>query len=401
MKVTKMVVFFACLLLSFPALSQEVEYSGDLSTMWGITAPWTENKGDFSVGKIDFTSSLKAYYEESSVFVEGTICYDNVKSTQENTSEITFDLNEAYIDYSTSFWGVRIGSQKTAWGKADGVNITNSVFPCDLSSLFLEDEKLSINAVRLSLSGESKNIPVNLDAFWIPFFKGNKLPVDATITNPELNIKNGEYGIKLSGYFSLCDLSIYGFYGWEKNPLFSLSQEKGFSGEYKRLTMFGFDAAIPIKATVLRFESAFFPKRYFKTSTEAILQGENSSIRQNNLMSLVGLDWMPGDWTFTAQYYCDLLFEKSDKTERTEKYEHAATLSISRTFLSETLELSLSGILGLNDFDSAFELKGDYNLSNQIKISLGSYLFFEGKEIGSYGAYKDSSTIYIKAEYKF
>ena len=34
-----------------------------------------------------------------------------------------------------------------------------------------------------------------------------------------MSIWNGEYGLKLSGYFSALDFSLYGFYGWDDKPV--------------------------------------------------------------------------------------------------------------------------------------------------------------------------------------
>ncbi len=103
------------------------------------------------------------------------------------------------------------------------------------------------------------------------------LPVTiSSLSEPEKTIWNGEYGLKLSGYFSALDVSLYGFYGWDDTPFLnneitfeaatppspSLPDGISISGEYKRMAMFGADAAIPIKETVLRAEAAFFPQRH-------------------------------------------------------------------------------------------------------------------------------------------
>lgn len=407
----KISVLIVTTLFITTAFAQEINFSGNLSTMWGITAPGTENAGDFSAGNTDFTGTMEAYMGDGTLFAEGTIGYNAI------TDSFEYGINEAYIDYSSSNWGFRIGQQKAAWGKADGINITNSVFPSDSSSLFTDDSSLAINGARVSLSGTSFTV----DAYWLPFFKGNKLPLEENnplrkailpssvnlgkLYTPELKIKNGEYGIKISGYLPFCDLSVYGFYGWDKTPLMNYTIDASgitVNGEYKSMGMAGFDAAIPISETVLRLEAAFFPERSFQTSTEyTMITGENS-IKQNQLMALAGLDWMPSGWTLTAQYYCDVLFNKSENLQREEAYTHGATLSISKSLLQETLELSLSGMLGLNNFDSVINFETKYSLSDQIKISGGTYVFLPGPEKdGDYGAFKDLSTIFLKCQYSF
>ena len=119
-------------------------------------------------------------------------------------------------------------------------------------------------------------------------------------------------------------------------------------------------------------------------------------------MALAGLDWMPSGWTITAQYYCDAVLNISDNLERKDAFNHGATLSISKSFLQDTLEISLSGLVGLNNFDSALTLEGKYSLSDQIKLSAGTYVFLSGPDgDGTYGKLKDLSTIYLKVQYSF
>ena len=66
------------------------------------------------------------------------------------------------------------------------------------------------------------------------------------------------------------------------------------------------------------------------------------------------------------------------------------------------MELSFSGIINFNDFDSLMNPSVNYSLSDQIKLEAGAYILLPGPEgDGQYGAYKDLSTIYIKGKYSF
>lgn len=433
-----LITFITLGLIAIVQLSAQgsVDFSGEIKTRWGAGAPWTDSDtsaGKFLLGDTSFTGNLDAYYDNSSALAEGSVSYDAVKNS------FDWSLNELWLDYTSSFWGIRIGRQKTAWGKADGIDITNVICPSDMSSfsaMTSDDSKLAIDAIRLSLSGNQ----FTADAYWIPFFtpavlpleEGNPLrkflvpssvefPIEAmnttltlpvTISNleePKKAIWNGEYGLKLSGYFSALDVSLYGFYGWDDTPFLNYSITFGaanppypplpngfnISGEYKRMSMIGADAAIPIKETVLRAEGAFFPQRHFQKS-------EGNTEQHNELSGLIGLDWMPSGWTITAQYYCDYLFDDIENLEREDAYQHGATLSISKTLLNETLELSLSGLLGLNDFDSFISPSVSYSLSDQITLSAGAYIFLSGPERdGKYGQYKDLSCFTIEGKYSF
>ena len=442
-----LIVLMSCTYL----FADGLDFSGNISTTWGVFAPWTneDTAGDFSLGNTNFTGKVDTWYGNSSALAEGTVSYDAL------TKELDFSLGELWLDYTDSFWGLRIGRQKAAWGKADGIDITNVLCPPDMSSLAAmtgDNSKLTVDAIRLSFNGSS----FTADAWWIPFFtpaalpleQGNSLrkfivpatvdyPVPAMNTtlhlpvtvnqfeNPELAIWNGEYGIKLSGYFSVLDLSLYGFYGWDdipmldygitfgapadpSNPATALPEEIVVSGQYKRMAMVGADAALPIGPTVLRLETAFFPQRYMQKKAEEILkealrqaQGPQD-IQRNQLSALVGLDWMPSGWTLTAQYYCDYIFGDLDTLERKDDYQQGATLSISKSLVNETLELSFAGVIGLNDFDSMLSPSVKYSLSDQITLGLNAFIFLPGPDCeGKYGAYKDLSSLSLNAKFSF
>ena len=381
-------ILISLLVIYFPLIAEGgVDFSGEIQTLWGAGVPWTDgdtSAGKFLLGTTEFTGTLDAYYDNSSALAEASVSYDAV------TGELDWSLNELWFDYTSSFWGIRIGRQKTAWGKADGVDITNVICPGDMSNLAAmasDDSKLAIDALRISFSGEQ----FTTDIYWIPFFTPAALPESTTsavqIIKPDTAIWNGEYGVKLSGYFPAFDASVYGFYGWDDMPVFDYT----YTGNYKRMAMLGLDAAIPVREVVIRTEAAFFPKRYF-TDTE----------QRNEISALTGIDWMPSGWTLTAQYFCDYVFGDTESINRADAYTHGATLSVSKTFLNENLEASLSGLIGFNDFDSFIKPSINYSLSDQINAEIGAYIFTPGPEKdGTYGAYKDYSSFYIKGKFSF
>ena len=391
-----------------------IDFSGELSARGGVAGPWTnaDSAGRFTIGELSFTGSIDAYYDNSSALAEGTVVYDAVNNS------LDYSVDELWVDYTESFWGIRIGRQKSAWGKADGIDITNVLCPSDMSSLAAmtaDDNKLGVDAVRLSLNGNQ----FTADAYWIPIFTPTALPEEMTnqleIEKPELAIWNGEYGVKLSGYFSALDVSLYGFYGWDDTPFVEyeiasqlMPPSVSAKGKYEHMIMVGADTALPIGETVLRLEAAFFPKRYFQKKSDVIIKdlmtkGKTDSYENHNQLSgLAGIDWMPEGWTLTAQYYCDYLFGNLDLLERTEAYTHGATISISKSLVNETLELGLSGILGFNDFDSMISPSASYSLSDQISLGAVAYIFIPGPDRdGKYGKYKDLSSLCLKAKFSF
>ncbi len=415
-------------------LSAQSQFSGQLSATAGAALPYTSNSGDFTLGQLKLTGEEKIFYEESTFYAKGEVTYDSLESHSSSLKLISgrdnpsLSLKEGWWDYNSSWWAFRVGRQISAWGKADGLCVTDILCPKDQTSLYASDysqSRLGIDSARLSL----KNQFLTLDFWWIPFFTPSALPLsdgnplkkvlfgdyefsDDNISLPETNLKNSEYALKISGYFKYADISLYGFHGWDDDPtvLYQIDSQSNLNltAEYEKITMLGADTAIPLGPTVLRLEGAFFPKRYIQTSGEIQIANQlsglqaESSVRKNQYKYLAGIDWMPSSWTLTAQYYGDYIPSSLKETDR-RHLEHCASLSVSRSLLSENLTLSGQGILGLNDFDSAIELSAQYKLTDQIILSLQGNLYNKGKDgkSGNYGKYKDLSSLIFSGKFTF
>ena len=64
------------------------------------------------------------------------------------------------------------------------------------------------------------------------------------------------------------------------------------------------------------------------------------------------------------------------------------------------MDLSLAGVVNFNAFDSLINPSLSYSLSDQINLETGAYILLPGPdEDGTYGAYKDYSTIFIKVKF--
>ena len=406
--------------------AQEITLSGKLTTEAGIALPNinnVDNAGKFTLGTTTIQADSRVDANESSFYINANASYDAL------STELSATLKEAWYDYNGSWWALRIGRQINAWGAADGIQIVDVLCPKDETKLLASEyseSRLGIDAVRLSYLGES----ITADFYCIPFFTPSTLPLkdsnplkslimprsvtaqgitlainsftEDNITTPELKIQNAEYALKVSSYLPFADLSLYGFYG-----LNSTYTAIDLSAEYKRMAMIGFDSSIPIGEIVLRLEGAFFPNRYINTSAESQLKAQISrsnvqtSVQRNETSALIGIDWMPSSWTLTAQYYADIAFGEISDLDR-ERYEHLASLHISKSFLQDTLSLSLEGMIEFNDFSSVVQAELSYSLSDQITLSILSQYFFEGpNEKGSYGKYEDLSGVVLKGSFSF
>ena len=438
---------FAFLFFCFSTFlyAQDLSYAGSLSALAGAGLPNThDNKGTFLVGNLLYDNLVKASLGDSFFCFNAILVGDGVGSQSTNglSALVTDDghfaikLKEAYFDYNGSFWALRAGRMIAAWGKADGIQITDVLCPQDESSMIASTYKESrqgIDAVRLSYTGEK----VQADAYWIPLFTPSTLPLAArnpmrkilfpekygnyTLVTPkryddfdlpEKSLANSEYAARMSLYFSALDLSFYAFYGWDDLPFMTYTvtpeAKVNVTGGYERMTMFGLDAAIPAGDFVFRFESAYFPRRYVQTADEwqarqqAAGKSFSAAERHHQLVGLGGFDWTPGSgWTLSAQYIADYVFGDDTALNR-KNYRHQASLSVEKMLLNDTLSLSGLAFLDLRELTSTTQLSAEYSLTDAIKLALIGNIFLEGPEkAGLYGSYHDLSCLTLKGTVSF
>lgn len=276
----------------------------------------------------------------------------------------------------------------------------------------------------------------SVDFYWIPFVRSSVLPlaknhpvrkiIDEELTDDlngyvqigkegeiEPSVDNCEYGFKASAYWKYADVSIYGFYGWDRLP-----QEYVFNGvlpkivdfPHNRTKMLGADASIPVKEFVVRLEGAYFfdstlmPTLDLSSSEiikTLIYEPEKFHAEKRDLASGVfGLDWMPGSWIFTAQYGANLVLGDTEGLE-CDKYEHLATLAISKRLFKDTLSLTAAGIVYFKDWDNAFILNASYNASDDFIISLSGFYYTILSEMPMFEDYVHWGGITAGIKYSF
>ena len=453
-KIAAVFALFAALVLAntaAPRSAWAVDFSpsGKIQGLAGVGLGFDKkNAGDFLLGNLRLDGSLKMYEGDCSAFIDGFLMGDAIGSQSSfqaadfvsDNGAFRLRLKEAWMDYDGGFWALRIGRQSIAWGKADGLQVADVLCAKDENTILAReyaDSRLSVDAARLTF----KNDAFVFDAYWIPFFAPSALPLAeknplkrvmipksvslgaggtipvAQVTKgnfdlPSLSLENSEFAARLAAFFPFADFSLYGFYGFDREPCLTYSllldgggnpQALSVYGSYKRMLMIGADAAIPIKEVVLRLEAAIFPQRTFAANAKEQLMGAEKFREKTQLVALAGFDWTPSGWTITGQYYLDALLDGSSHLDR-ETYRHQTSLSVSKAFFQETLDLSLAWLFGLNDFDNFIKLQAKYSLTDSMALTLGSDLLVNGPDKdkkGFYGAYQELSAIWLKAEYNF
>ena len=411
--------FFAFLLaaLTLSSLfSLETQFSGSLSAEIGRPLPNVEHDDIFTQSTVKASGEVYVYASKDVTFCgKCQAIYDRLAYQSDVFDASTDDgkfglvLKEAWFDFTSDWWALRVGRQINSWGKADVISVLDVLCPKNYTTLPLlntSDAYLGIDAARLSANYDVYSV----DFYWIPFVRSSVLPLSKKhpvrkIIDEELaddlneyvqigkvgeiepSVDNCEYGFKASAYWKYADVSIYGFYGWDRVP-----QEYVFNGvlpkivdfPHNRTKMLGADASIPVKDFVVRLEGAYFfdstlmPTLDLSSSEiikTLIYEPEKFHAEKRDLASGVfGLDWMPGSWIFSAQYGANLVLGDV-KGLACDKYEHLATLAVSKRLFRDTLVLGAAGILYFKDWNNAFILNASYNASDDFVLSLSGFYY--------------------------
>ena len=349
--------------------------------------------------------------------------YANVSVDAEKNWEIESQngvhLFECWGEHVGAGWDMRLGRQTIIWGKADGVQVTDVICPPDYTESItrdLDEIRMPVDAAKVRVLGSD----VDLEMIWIPVFEAAKLPgednpwasevswpagVNVQVRDtqePDISLQDSEFAFRASTYQSGFDMSASVFYTWDDyaanhrtvttvGPVTTVT----FEPRHHRMTVLGMDFSRPWSDFVFRFEGAGYIGRYFDTRFLTI-----NPKRKNSVKLLAGVDWTPGDdWSVIAQIYSVhvLDYESCLSANRDDVN---TTLHISKDLLNERLTLSGMLYYSLNDQDSFFRAKADYELADGLHLLAGADLF-NGRKTGSFGQYGDNSQLWAKVKYSF
>jgi len=147
------------------------------------------------------------------------------------------NVREAYVNLYAGRFDFRIGHQIVVWGRADGLNPTNSITPQNLL-IRSPDEDDSREGNFLFRSYYNVH-PLRIEAIWIPAFKSsyiptNLIPLPPGITRidpdyPDNNLKNSAFALRLNLELASIDGSVSYFNGHYLVPGISADSSGTFS----------------------------------------------------------------------------------------------------------------------------------------------------------------------------
>ncbi len=179
---------------------------------------------------------------------------------------------------------VKVGYQRISWGRADGINPTDTINPLDMSDLSnmakQEREERTLPVLGAAFTFYPSETLI-LEGVLLPRFTPPALPdyessIPAELGSPTVNFTYPEAapqsfkaGLRANVLLSSIDFSFSYFYGWDEVPDMSITTEEITQGgftfgipsvidlTYHRVHIIGGDFALPLGMLDFRGEAAF------------------------------------------------------------------------------------------------------------------------------------------------
>lgn len=434
----------------------QFSYGGKIESVHGIGL---FKNAEYLASRNFATAYLGISYGNSYAKIGATAEYN-----YRNPARTGFRLNEAYYKYRNSIFELCIGRQQVVWGQADGFTLTNVIASKDareFTAVTNDDSLLPSDGVRLKFFHDF----FTFDAIAIPFFTPNSIPlfsfelgknkppfyidlpseqnmgalsIPIRYTKEEAktpkHFLGTEAGVRFSFSLPQIDFSFSSFYGWERTPMFVRNGvlhlkkvdvpppigtvfmpstiDVNITPEYYKIAMIGTDGAIPVGEVLLRYEVAYVWGRHFEPKVqmgnislpfvaEKVDLPFNHPLRKHQLLLLAGLDWNRNGWSFSTQYFEDLILDHNGDIERP-LHQGTISLNLSKSFLRETLKVGVTGAIGVNYGDTFSTYSLDYSLTDSFHIATGFDIYTKGHDgKGQFSRMKDMSTYWLRGRFSF
>ena len=334
------------------------------------------------------------------------------KFTQEvlDENENELELGEVWLLGSiTDQLDLKAGRQIVVWGKSDNIRVTDVLNPLDLREpglTDLENLRLPVTMTKmdyfiwgLNLSGMVLHeIRYNKEpAFGSDFFPAAQpLPTNET-PDTGFDIDNTQYALALHGIFHGWDASLYGAYFYDGTPHFDVDSSGSPKLKHARLKMAGGAFNIAMGNWLFKTEAAYLNGiRFF-----------NSGKDFNRIDALVGVEYSGFTDTTLSFEIADrhiLNFDSQIKAapDFTEQDRWVSALRLTRTFLNETLALTiLAQTWGLTGDDGAFQrFTAEYDLTDTIELT-GGVVFYQSGDLPRFSNVGENDRLYLEIKYNF
>ena len=378
---------------------------------------WTHDR-DFGDESLVAVGSVRARIapklEAVDAFAEAYVQADSVDGADA-------DLVEGWLRLTSGNFSLKAGRQIIVWGRADRLNPSDVLSTRDYTLLVASDDEqrrgTAMLQARLGLGA------FTLDAYWLPEFRANRLPLDrapagAEIVADERVRDRSQFAVKLDRSGGSIDWSLAWFHGTDRTrdfvrvPLPPVSRPGSVTGvqqRFPKVDVFAADAAGIVGRFGWRTEVAW--SRY---------RGADTMFRKNdNVWLVAGFDTdVGGGWNVNLQYSLRRVLDHSDPrtlidpidravasqsaavNHQLDRTQHGLTARIARKFLQDTLEFELSGIAYLPTTDAAVRPKLSYAINDRMRITVAADIFI-GPRLSYFGRVRELSAGFLQLNHGF
>lgn len=403
------------LFLSSSVLALDVSIHGvDISLggfLQGNYTPRIVDGNDFILAEERFQLKLEASYSGVSIFTKTDVFYDAVGN------EVGFDIREAYLDYFSKLWDVRVGRQIITWGVGDLIFI-NDVFPKDFAAFFegrpLEYLKKGVDAFKFDLY---LNV-ISMEFILIPIFERDTLPSpprfiifdpfsqikDREIEEPKTNLENTQIALRLYRNILGFDASLYIYKGFFLIPAVepdNLASPTKLILFFPRLAVYGASLQGSVFSGVLSLEGAYYDSLDDRN-------GDDPAVTNSQTKFLVGFQrelWR--DFTAEFQYSGEYMYEYGEYLQtlppgfpKQDRFRQLMTLRLTQFLRYQTLRLSFFAFFSPSGKDYMLIPEVRYNITDHLWAALGANIF-GGKETTFFGQLDKNDNVYIVLRYEF
>jgi hypothetical protein len=383
----------------------------------------------------------------------------------------------AFVDLTFAALDLRLGMQKFAWGKLDRYQPTDVLNVDRYSDPFLLDEeerKIAVPAIQASYFLPRRDwIPEEsrLTLIWIPQYfpyrfpllgerwfppaavPPNSFPVPPLMTSipvgfqlhnsspPSFRMDNAGYAARLSGFSHGADYALYYYHGFDRSPAFLLTAEA--SGEslpvppfvrnvsatttlspvFHTIDMAGGDAAYPLGAFNVRFESAFVAGRPFPRDLRTLVSNpqelapeiaralaeiaaghspvpielpQSFAVRDAVLWG-IGIDYTwQGYYLLLQVNQTDILRNEVDLLIK--NFDTVLVGNLRKDFLNDDLTAQISAVQALESSYTLLMPRLTYRFWDHFEARAG-YLFIAGRQDSLIGQYKNNGEAFFLIRY--
>ncbi len=407
------------LIIAFALIASNTARADDISISGFLQGNYSANLGTASPDGKNFKWAgeklqIKVNADKGPLyfFLKTDVSYDHIDS------EDDLEFREAYMDYVSDLWDLRLGRQIITWGVGDLIFI-NDIYPKDYEAFFsgrpMEYLKIGSDALKIGIYPTAASIELVV----IPFFEASNFPrvsrfrmydpmpgiTDRGTDEPATTLENMEVALRIYRDLAGFDASAYYYRGffrqWALQPD-SLTRPSKINLVYPELSVYGASIQGAVLEGILGVEAGFYDSRQDRDGDDPMIPNQSSRL-------LIGYQrqfWE--DFTAGMQYYAIYMHDSNAYKKSLpagfpmeEQWQDLMTVRLTQLLSHQTMRLSFFAFWSLADNDYLLMPEIKYNFTDHMWAAAGANIFGGGQEWNQFGSLDSNDNIYVQMRYEF